>query len=472
MIIFPSRTIPLFASLGGVFQKLRNAEFLARVLFLTFLFSLPFQTHKVLFQFKTPFSEYEAVLLWMSDILLLAAFVVWFFSRKSSKKEHGSLWLGLGKTTTFLAVLFFVGAAASLFSTANIQLSLWQLAKLGEMILLFVLSRALTPKIPFVFLGGVLIAGGMLQSVIAAAQFFFQHSLGLSLLGESVLDPFLPGVAKVEGGTTKLIRAYGTFPHPNVLAAFLVTALLALWTFFLAHKNLHFLWIRTKALRAVAFGCIGITLLFALFPTFSRASMLAVLVMVFFGSFFLFWRKVFRARLITSLFVVLLIGGMLALYFSPFFTQRLFIGLQDQAIHERLLLQGAAEKMLSINPLFGVGIGQFVPTMRTLFPGLAAWQYQPTHNLFLLMLAEIGVIGFLFFLLFLSSLFFPALGRLRRQWSPPLFFGTTLFLTFMILAFFDHYFWTLQQGRLLLWFALGYLAGIAATAEKQQAEEE
>ena len=71
--------------------------------------------------------------------------------------------------------------------------------------------------------------GGIFQSLIAALQFILQKSVGLKIIGESVIAPNVLGVAKFEIYGEKILRAYGTFPHPNLLAVFLVLSLASGW---------------------------------------------------------------------------------------------------------------------------------------------------------------------------------------------------------------------------------------------------
>lgn len=84
---------------------------------------------------------------------------------------------------------------------------------------------------------GFLAVYGAIQSMIGFGQFVLQRDLGLAVFGESVLSPLNRDVARtfIEGG--RLLRAYGTFPHPNILAAFLVLSLLSLYYLFINFKK-------------------------------------------------------------------------------------------------------------------------------------------------------------------------------------------------------------------------------------------
>jgi O-antigen ligase len=92
---------------------------------------------------------------------------------------------------------------------------------------------------------------------------------------------------------------------------------------------------------------------------------------------------------------------------------------------------------------------------------LANWQYQPVHNVFLLIWSELGIIGLVLFILFLWKVFranntVPRLPA-DEAGGTPVFKAILLGLT--IIMFFDHYFWDIQQGQIILWMILGLVVG-------------
>ena len=82
------------------------------------------------------------------------------------------------------------------------------------------------------FLPGIsrkLITGLILSQItIAFLQFLLQSDLGLRFLSEPEIATTIKGIAKLgfENGLT-IIRSYGTFDHPNILAGFLCISFLA-----------------------------------------------------------------------------------------------------------------------------------------------------------------------------------------------------------------------------------------------------
>ena len=79
-----------------------------------------------------------------------------------------------------------------------------------------------------------------------------------------------------------------------------------------------------------------------------------------------------------------------------------------QSIDERLTFLNVSRGTILANSLFGVGMGQFVITMQKYGQiKLLDWQFQPVHNVFLLIWSELGIIGLILFVLFLYRMFQP-----------------------------------------------------------------
>ena len=105
----------------------------------------------------------------------------------------------------------------------------------------------------------------------------------------------------------------------------------------------------------------------------------------------------------------------------------------------RQQLNVAAIRLWQTSPLFGVGLGNFLVRLPEALPTRTIYFLQPVHNIYLLLLSEVGVVGFLFFIWFLQKIFRHPFGI----WH--LAFGILL-----VLGLVDHYPLTLQQGQLLL----------------------
>jgi len=96
-------------------------------------------------------------------------------------------------------------------------------------------------------------------------------------------------------------------------------------------------------------------------------------------------------------------------------------------------------------------VGNYVVALEETHPGREVYAYQPVHNLYLLMLSELGVIGTLFVLLWMVLIDRYIFANLPRVGAVgALAIGSALF----IIGFFDHYLWSLWPGLALVAFVL------------------
>ena len=105
-----------------------------------------------------------------------------------------------------------------LFSLILLFLSILKIAK--EEKLDKALKKKLVNSVTVILLSNVLI-----QGLIGVAQFKRGSSLGIYFLGESNIVSGMMGSSFVELSGQVFLRAYGTFPHPNVLGGFLLLAI-------------------------------------------------------------------------------------------------------------------------------------------------------------------------------------------------------------------------------------------------------
>ncbi|MBP7822548.1 MAG: hypothetical protein KA034_01910, partial [Candidatus Moranbacteria bacterium] len=188
-------------------------------LFYLFLFLLPIQTVYFLCE---PFIggvkwEYGVIGVYAIDILLVVilglALLRWLRSIKYQVLgiKYGRLELIL------LALLLWVGL--SIFWAPDQMLALYFFVKLLLGGGLFLMVRGMEIDVKKVVF--VLLAAGVIQSGIGVAQFLYQESPASSILGISSHQAWQVGssVLKIDSG--RFLRAYGTFPHPNILGGFL-----------------------------------------------------------------------------------------------------------------------------------------------------------------------------------------------------------------------------------------------------------
>jgi len=91
-------------------------------------------------------------------------------------------------------------------------------------------------------------------------------------------------------------------------------------------------------------------------------------------------------------------------------------------------------------------------------PDLASFDYQPVHNLFLLVWAEIGILGSLLFLSLPVYLIILNYFIERDKNITSSYFSWPLILTILVMMSVDHWYWSLHFGILVFWLVLGLMA--------------
>lgn len=351
-----------------------------------------------------------------------------------------------------LLKIFLALTLVSVFLALSREIAIYNLVRLVLLVIVALAAAKLLKMgvVKFENILAIFAASAVVQSLIGIGQFIKQESLGLARLGEPIIGPNVGGAAKIiaEGG--KVLRAYGTLPHPNVLAAFLVIGLLAMYYFWLNRPSEWKVWSGCRTLASDAFSGIGIfIIILGLTLAFSRAAWivagLATLAVI---SYSLLvrrnWVQAIRLSiLLVGISVILFIG------FGSFILPRAQINPSEPAVTQRLGYNDIAVTLIK-NNFLGVGIGNQV--LYSVKNGVyknagmnQVWQWQPIHNIYLLIAAEIGVLGLLALLLFIGKLLF----------SKGNFLAATMLCSLLALGLFDHFLWTLQPGRLMLWLVIG-----------------
>ena len=91
-------------------------------------------------------------------------------------------------------------------------------------------------------------------------------------------------------------------------------------------------------------------------------------------------------------------------------------------------------------------------------------EHQPVHNIYLLVAAETGILGFAVFILFLGFIANTVWRKGLNKISATLF---TILSAFLFIGFFDHYLLTIQQGRLLFFLVAGLLVASVSVNEEE-----
>ncbi len=320
------------------------ARDLEEFLWLGFLIAIPLQTRIILLQPDWYFNEWRSMFLYATDVLFLLLIILWCI-------RHGRSMFTPLKTYDWFLILFITAAVFSLAGTTNRSLSMYALVRLLEGILFYWYVRTYVLKrFSVVASAWALVAGGIVQAMIGIGQFMSQSNLGFSFLGETLLNPNLNGVAVfINTAGARVMRAYGTTPHPNILAAYLLVSLGALYYLFLKNE--------TKIFRLL-FPVYGV-LLFAFFLTFSRTTIFIWLA-AFCGAMFFTNIKSKKRKLLAGATIIITI--LFVLFFWQEVWARLTISSHDEAVTLRLYYNQQALSVGGGHKLnwTGVGVGNFV----------------------------------------------------------------------------------------------------------------
>jgi hypothetical protein len=297
--------------------------------------------------------------------------------------------------------------------------------------------------------------GAVVQSFTAALQFLKQSSVGLWLLGEPFLYTSLDGIAKIDYDGSKILRAYGTFQHPNQLAAFLVLACgTSAYLYIEGHKN--FISEKSRDLSRLV-ALIGMTSsIFGLFLTFSRAGILGLVTLLIGMVYHVVHVPRGRNIKIAVFAIILSILSSVSLLW-PFINTRATIS--DSSTEARLSYNKIGLDLVKQHPFHGTGLGNTLHHMVKQINPAEIWQAQPPHNFFIALSADLGLPIFIIFA-------FIVLRYIYRLVTEKHWFVLSILISVLVMMQFDHYFFTLVQTQLLLACLLGFFHGLTSTNKK------
>ncbi len=411
------------------------------------IFLLPWQTRWIWFEdfLNHQHWEYGSFSLYSFDImaalLILATLVI-------HRKRVGGLLGFLPLLGSIMLVAFL-----SIFQSQDLEISWYACGRLLEALAL--LMVVVTIRFSFVKAAFVFISAGVIQSVLGLVQFFSQHISASKWFGLASHDPGVLGDFVVETSSGRWLRAYGSFPHPNVLGGFLVICLLLLLYFFL-----HLRWRPRAYLRQVLPASVALVLmLFGLALTFSRSAWITLAaVLGVFLAIELVRKNRFRLRVIAVVVVTatLVCATLYALVPEVWQVRAGGGRLEAQSAGERIGYYAQAGRLIKELWYQGTGIGSYTSGLYNRDTTQNAWDYQPVHNLYVLVTAELGIFGGLIFFLLVLRFFYKAYRSLRRLLGEDKVLITVLAVTALIvLGLFDHYLWTAPSGLLLFWIIFG-----------------
>ena len=238
----------------------------------------------------------------------------------------------------------------------------------------------------------------IIQGAIGCVQFFLQNNFLLFSTGHSAGETIEVGDPD---GASSFIRVFGTVGKPNGYAMILAPLLLiSIALLPLKHSRGRFL-----RILSVVLGSLG------LIYSASRGGWLSVAAaLLVYGVIFIQQYKGRRLLLLAGAFLFFILAFAIS---GSVITERLDAN-DHNAANSRLPLMRVAAEMIKAHPLVGVGGNTYMDVMKQYVPSDYGNLYlYEVHNGYLLVFAEMGLIGFVALLLLLRSLYREGRGAMQ-----------------------------------------------------------
>ncbi|MBI5254420.1 O-antigen ligase family protein, partial [Candidatus Falkowbacteria bacterium] len=408
-----------------------------------YVFLIPLQTHWLYDQklINDEPWQYGALKIFATELLffvILCLAIFYFFKKSWAIITWRFSWLKTGAIFSLLLM-----CALNFYFAINRDIAFYKLTIYIQALALFFLLFAV--RIGWEKISCALVLSGAVQSIFAIIQFASQKVFASKWLGMASQNPATFRTPVVETTDGRWLRAFGTFSHPNILAGFLVFAILCgiylLMNKGTTNRNACPASGGAKIMLAGSIALNSVGLAF----TFSRAAIIALFIALVFLIFFFVNKqnredhqfKMFAAAL--GLIVISFLC--ISLAFPSLILTRVNGGqrLEVKSNSERIAEYKMAPTLFKNYWLFGVGAGNYTLAKDAIqsqlaLPKLGVGGYQPIHNAILLEIIEFGIVGILLLIGFVISIL---------KIAPKLFlfnsFSTLLLSALLILSIFDHY---------------------------------
>lgn len=426
-----------------------------------FIFLLPWQTRWIIFdpQFNGQLGEYGRLSIYSFDVIFLFLSLLILLLKTKNKAQNLNLifsnYFKILISKSKIKIIFFLVLASLIainifLAESSVLAFYWWLRIFMSMIVFKLINDLnLKEKITAVWF---FIVSMSISSLLGIYQFLAQKAFASKWLGLAFHEASELGTSVVETATgLRFLRAYGTFSHPNVLAGFLLLAFLLL------------LWLQQKkAISKTKFFIFSTLFIGGLFFTFSRAAWFGFLIInIGYIIYYIYTQKSSGQNLIGQVeknkifFINWFILLILATIYWPLVATRLGLAqeksrLEMVSIDERISGYQEALQIIRRN-FWGVGLGNYTQSLQDLKPNQDIYYYQPVHNVFILLLAELGLIFISFLLIAFVYLFLNILNNKNK------FLIIFYLILFSFLFCLDHFWWTSASGIIMMVLISGFL---------------
>lgn len=350
-----------------------------------------------------------------------------FIARIILKKPTGQDFKAFFKNrVNFYLLIFYLAMGLSILASGSLwtrSLRAW-IAKWGEGVLLFYCAQVFLDKRQIKIILLVMIASVFLLSIDG----IYQRLAGLDFIRGNSLETTNSGD----------LAATGTFGHYNGFAAYL-SVLLFVIIGFLGHVKRF--WQKLPLFLVFLLVSANVIL------TLSRGAWVSLLITCLF-------LLIFSGNKKNALFFLLFLVGFTCVIFSaPLIRERFLTIVEKGGDADRLRVWKSALVMFRESPLLGKGIGSFGQLVGNYHRYIVP---QYTHNCYLQILAETGLLGFVSFIWFLGEIVHKGFRKLKQK-HDSLFFGLFFgLLVFLVHSFFDTQLFTLSLS-ILFWFLASFV---------------
>jgi O-antigen ligase len=349
-----------------------------------------------------------------------------------------------------LVFLYFIMLLPSVFYSSTSFNSLLEIAREVKFIIVFFWLRAFftEPNTKYYFYLAVII-GISFQMLLSIPQILTGTSVALVSSQETSLNMISGGIARITG----------SFGHPGMLAQFLNIVIISLLIRWLGMKKGAF------HNAYLVFFLLGLVMLISTYSRTALAIEIALILFVLaFSSKFLnlnmqFIKKIGLYIFLGGVFVVIMV------VFSDQIVSR-FTSAPSESGDIRIVLANIAIKMITENPILGVGLNNFTDVMSFYdSTGLSYVWAHPVHNIYLLIAAEIGLFGLIVFMLKISTFLLTALKVLNskkkiNQESLCFLFAATCGLIAILLSGLMGWSWRLDSIHGFYWIMLAMIGAV------------
>lgn len=385
--------------------------------------------------------DYLIPKLYLSDLPILILLLLWLkksFTTTTSRRdlEGGqNTSKNLTKSTSKVIIPLISVLLINTLLSSSPWAGSWYFIKVVEFSLLFLWIKAHNSSLKMI--EQPLLTSMLFQSIIGLFQFIAQQSLaGYWFLGETTLK-LTANIAKINlsempfsQGLGLTITPYGTTPHSNILGGFLVIGGIITY---LISRSIKTWTLYQKAIYTITYALSFITLI-------ATASFSAWISLAIFTTVIGLWNSSGKKNARLLMLVILSLGAII-ISKNQFIVRYIT---DEYSTSRRIELNLIAVYMLKEHPLMGVGLNQFTKVLPDYGTITAYTSFlQPVHNIFLLLLAETGLVGMIMLIIIILKC------RKTCRITQSKLSALLPFLVIMVIGLFDHYPITLQTGQLL-----------------------